>query len=515
MLSLDWRGVGLPRSILRFVREGLEADDRVLWIDPFPSMERVDALLRHHGVDVARHLEEGRLLIRPRMEAPGLGRSFDAGAALAALREELLQAAGRGSGTLRVVQDFYGADHEPFTPDELREYEAGVEALTSRHPLHVLCVYDPGRATARETLAAIEEHPQLMEQGRPTANPFHPVAGADEEEDALRRLELFLRYREGRMATRRHAALVRLLRGIVVQSGEATTREGAVELTLRELCRFTGWPVGHALLSDAETGRMRSSGVWYASDRSRYAAFIEAASARPPTEGEGLVARALASGKPAWVSDISRDPQLPRAAVAQEAGLDSAIALPVGVGGKMLAVLEFFASGHADPDPDQMAVLQYVTMALARVLDFLRAEGELRLLGSAVANVRDAIVITTAGEPDRPPAIRYANVAFSRMTGYAEEEILGRGFDLLTGPKTDPGSDGVDIGHVHQKAVVFKNKIAPGKLKVPGVHSSIKLKVPVLFQLDFIAFWKNIHVKQLADVKFIDTPDDHLVRFKV
>jgi len=79
-------------------------------------------------------------------------------------------------------------------------------------------------------------------------------------------------------------------------------------------------------------------------------------------------------------------------------------------------------------------------MALARVLDFLRAEGELRLLGSAVANVRDAIVITTAGEPDRPPTIRYANEAFSRMTGYAEAEVLGRGFDLLTGPKTDPGS---------------------------------------------------------------------------
>jgi len=440
MLSLDWRGVGLPDSILGFVRDGLEADDRVLWIDPFPSVERVHALLRHHGVDVARHMAEGRLLLRPRYERPTPGRSFEAGAALATLREEIFEAAGRGSGALRLVQDFYGADREPFAPDELREYEAGVEAPASRHALLVLCVYDPGRATAEETVAAIEEHPHILEQGRPARNPFHPVAEADDAEDALRRLELFLRYREGRMATRRHAALVRLLRGIVVQAGQATTRDGAVELSLRELCRFTGWPLGRAYLSDPESGRVRPSGVWYVSDPPRYGAFIDAASAHFPAEGEGLVARVLSSGKPAWVSDIGRDPQLPLAALAQEAGLDSAIALPVGMAGKTLAVLEFFASGHADPDPDQMAVLQYVAMALARVLDFLRAEGELRLLGSAVANVRDAIVITTAGEADRPPTIRYANEAFTRMTGYAEAEVLGRGFDLLSGPKTDPGS---------------------------------------------------------------------------
>jgi len=439
MLSLDWRGVGLPDSILGFVREGLEADDRVLWIAPFPSVERVHALLQDNGVDVTRHVAEGRLLLRPRYEAPTLGRTFEAGVALAALRAEIFDAAARGSGTLRLVQDFYGGEREPFAPDELRAFEAGVEALTSRHALLVLCVYDPGRATAEETVTAIEEHAHILEQGRPAANPFHPTAEADDEEDALRRLELFLRYREGRMATRRHAALVRLLRGIVVQAGQATTRDGAVELSLRELCRFTGWPLGHAFLSDPESGRMRPSGVWYVADRSRYASFVESASAHPPAEGEGLVARVLSSGKPAWVSDIGRDPRIPFAALAQDAGLDSAIALPVSVGGKMLAVLEFFASGHADPDPDQMAVLQYVAMALARVLDFLRAEGELRLLGSAVANVRDAIVITTAGKADGPPTIRYANEAFSRMTGYAEAEVLGRGFDLLTGPKTDPG----------------------------------------------------------------------------
>jgi diguanylate cyclase (GGDEF)-like protein/PAS domain S-box-containing protein len=81
---------------------------------------------------------------------------------------------------------------------------------------------------------------------------------------------------------------------------------------------------------------------------------------------------------------------------------------------------------------------RYFSAILREITDRKEAEAELRLLGSAVANVRDAIVITTAGRGELPPTIRYANQAFTRMTGFSEAEVLGRGFDLLTGPKTDP-----------------------------------------------------------------------------
>jgi len=64
-------------------------------------------------------------------------------------------------------------------------------------------------------------------------------------------------------------------------------------------------------------------------------------------------------------------------------------------------------------------------------------EEELRLIGSAVANVRDAIVVTTAGSGGQAPTILYVNGAFSKMTGFAESEVLGRSFGLLTGHKTD------------------------------------------------------------------------------
>lgn len=62
---------------------------------------------------------------------------------------------------------------------------------------------------------------------------------------------------------------------------------------------------------------------------------------------------------------------------------------------------------------------------------------DLRLLRAAVEASGEAILITSA-ELDPPgPRIEYANPAFTRMTGYGLDEILGRTPRLLQGPDTD------------------------------------------------------------------------------
>lgn len=65
-------------------------------------------------------------------------------------------------------------------------------------------------------------------------------------------------------------------------------------------------------------------------------------------------------------------------------------------------------------------------------------EERLRLLESVVVNANDAIVITEAEPIQEPgPRIRYVNEAFTRMTGYSLQEVLGKTPRLLQGPKTD------------------------------------------------------------------------------
>ena len=62
---------------------------------------------------------------------------------------------------------------------------------------------------------------------------------------------------------------------------------------------------------------------------------------------------------------------------------------------------------------------------------------ESALLRAAVQAIGEAIIITGA-EADPPgPVIQYVNPAFSKMTGYAPEEVLGRSPRILQGPKTD------------------------------------------------------------------------------
>ncbi len=65
-------------------------------------------------------------------------------------------------------------------------------------------------------------------------------------------------------------------------------------------------------------------------------------------------------------------------------------------------------------------------------------EDHLKLLESVITNTKDAIVITEAEPFDRPgPKIVFVNKAFTEMTGYASEEIIGKTPRILQGPKTD------------------------------------------------------------------------------
>ena len=66
-----------------------------------------------------------------------------------------------------------------------------------------------------------------------------------------------------------------------------------------------------------------------------------------------------------------------------------------------------------------------------------QTEESLRLLGSAVEQSKESIAITDA-ELDLPgPRIIFVNPAFTQMTGYTAEEVIGKTPRILQGPRTD------------------------------------------------------------------------------
>ena len=68
-------------------------------------------------------------------------------------------------------------------------------------------------------------------------------------------------------------------------------------------------------------------------------------------------------------------------------------------------------------------------------------EEQLRLLESVVLHTNDSVLITEA-EPTEPTDSRiiYANPAFTQMTGYTLEEVLGKTPYIFVGEKTDPAA---------------------------------------------------------------------------
>jgi len=63
---------------------------------------------------------------------------------------------------------------------------------------------------------------------------------------------------------------------------------------------------------------------------------------------------------------------------------------------------------------------------------------QLKLLESVITNSTDAVLITEAEHLDEPgPKIIYVNEAFTRMTGYTAEEVIGKTPRILQGPNSD------------------------------------------------------------------------------
>lgn len=63
---------------------------------------------------------------------------------------------------------------------------------------------------------------------------------------------------------------------------------------------------------------------------------------------------------------------------------------------------------------------------------------KVQLIALASEQAYNAVLITNADFTDGGPSIEYCNPAFCQMTGYPNEELIGRSPKMLQGPETDP-----------------------------------------------------------------------------
>jgi PAS domain S-box-containing protein len=147
-----------------------------------------------------------------------------------------------------------------------------------------------------------------------------------------------------------------------------------------------------------------------------------------------LVARALREKTAVVCNDIDTDPQMARwRDEALRRGYRSVVVFPLQSAGKVLGILLFYASEKDFFDTEEMRLLTEIAGNISFALDHLKADESRHVQSAALNAAANAIVIT-----DPSGTIEWVNHAFTVLTGYPADDVLGKNPRLLKSGKHDP-----------------------------------------------------------------------------
>jgi PAS domain S-box-containing protein len=130
---------------------------------------------------------------------------------------------------------------------------------------------------------------------------------------------------------------------------ESETLSDAAPKLLQAVCDTMGWELGAIWRHDRVAHVLRCETVWHVPTIS-VEEFVTLSRARTFSLGVGLPGRVWEGARPAWIPDVVKDPNFPRAPVAAKVGLHAAFGFPILFGQDVLGVLEFFSRDIREPD---------------------------------------------------------------------------------------------------------------------------------------------------------------------
>jgi PAS domain S-box-containing protein len=193
---------------------------------------------------------------------------------------------------------------------------------------------------------------------------------------AITTLSLAALVTERRQAQRHVAGSLSVTR-ILAESPALTD---ALPHILQRICKTFGWEVGAMWTVDADESVLRCLRVWpdwRSVDGSSASRFEAACRDYRFAPGIGLPGRVWKDLKPAWIPDVTKDENFPRAAVAEAEGLRAAFAFPIMSDEKFLGVMEFFSHEIREPDKGLLATFSGLGSQIGGFIERRSSEQEL------------------------------------------------------------------------------------------------------------------------------------------
>lgn len=253
----------------------------------------------------------------------------------------------------------------------------------------------------------------------------------------------------------RESAFLQLNKDIAVASNATEAIEKTMRYCLKQVCTHAGWPVGHIYLTTGPgSQRLVPAPIWYLENPEQFQTFRAITENTPLNLGEGLPGRVLLSGKPAWIIDVTQDPNFPRAKLEADIDVKAGFAFPILIGNSVAGVMEFFSANPAEPDGEMLETMANIGTLFGRVIERQRArENQERLLHSLKERVKElstlygvAHLVGTSRTMDETleniasqlaPGFQHPDLVKVRIQ-FKEKEYGAKGFKPSTRPLSCP-----------------------------------------------------------------------------
>src|SRR5688572_3687516 len=145
---------------------------------------------------------------------------------------------------------------------------------------------------------------------------------------------------------------------------------------LEVICHALSWQCGAIWEVNRPRTRMRCVGTWHTPGLP-LDDFTAASLNMQFSRGIGLPGRVWRDREPAWIPDVTRDDNFPRAPVAKQVGLHAAFAVPILDGRRVQGVLEFFSADIREPSADLLAMMTAICSQIGLFIEQKKASDDL------------------------------------------------------------------------------------------------------------------------------------------